>query len=251
MANPQKENGYTPIANEILEHIYSFDFTCTEIKILLMIIRFSYGFGRKDTGIAISFFESGLRMNSRTLQREIKKLIDMNVLLVVSEARGTIPRTLKLNKNYEEWGSTHGAQTDGVQTDGAQTDGVQTASATVYRPSIATVCRPPNKEKKKNLKKRGEFDPETLLSEKGFSPKIEETIREWWRYKDERKEAYKETGWEKLLSRFQNRINVYGEQALVEALDRAISSGWKGWDFESSFPQDVEEPQYKEIIYDD
>lgn len=238
MANPQKENGYTPIANEILEHIYSFDFTCTEIKILLMIIRFSYGFGRKDAGIAISFFESGLRMNSRTLQREIKKLIDMNVLLVVSEARGTIPRTLKLNKNYEEWGSTHGAQTDG-----AQTDGVQTASA--------TVCRPPNKEKKKNLKKRGEFDPETLLSEKGFSPKIEEAIREWWRYKDERKEAYKETGWEKLLSRFQNRINVYGEQALVEALDRAISSGWKGWDFKSSFPQDVEEPQYKEIIYDD
>lgn len=241
MANPQKENGYTPIANEILEHIYSFDFTCTEIKILLMIIRFSYGFGRKDAGIAISFFESGLRMNSRTLQREIKKLIDMNVLLVVSEARGTIPRTLKLNKNYEEWGSTHGAQTDGVQT----------APATVYRPSIATVCRPPNKEKKKNLKKRGEFDPETLLSEKGFSPKIEEAIREWWRYKDERKEAYKETGWEKLLSRFQNRINVYGEQALVEALDRAISSGWKGWDFKSSFPQDVEEPQYKEIIYDD
>lgn len=246
MANPQKENGYTPIANEILEHMYSFDFTCTEIKILLMIIRFSYGFGRKDAGIAISFFESGLRMNSRTLQREIKKLIDMNVLLVVSEARGTIPRTLKLNKNYEEWGSTHGAQTDGVQT-----DGVQTAPATVYRPSIATVCRPPNKEKKKNLKKRGEFDPETLLSEKGFSPKIEEAIREWWRYKDERKEAYKETGWEKLLSRFQNRINVYGEQALVEALDRAISSGWKGWDFKSSFPQDVEEPQYKEIIYDD
>lgn len=246
MANPQKENGYTPIANEILEHMYSFDFTCTEIKILLMIIRFSYGFGRKDAGIAISFFESGLKMNSRTLQREIKKLIDMNVLLVVSEARGTIPRTLKLNKNYEEWGSTHGAQTDGVQT-----DGVQTAPATVYRPSIATVCRPPNKEKKKNLKKRGEFDPETLLSEKGFSPKIEEAIREWWRYKDERKEAYKETGWEKLLSRFQNRINVYGEQALVEALDRAISSGWKGWDFKSSFPQDVEEPQYKEIIYDD
>lgn len=246
MANPQKENGYTPIANEILEHMYSFDFTCTEIKILLMIIRFSYGFGRKDAGIAISFFESGLKMNSRTLQREIKKLIDMNVLLVVSEARGTIPRTLKLNKNYEEWGSTHGAQTDG-----AQTDGVQTAPATVYRPSIATVCRPPNKEKKKNLKKRGEFDPETLLSEKGFSPKIEEAIREWWRYKDERKEAYKETGWEKLLSRFQNRINVYGEQALVEALDRAISSGWKGWDFKSSFPQDVEEPQYKEIIYDD
>ena len=246
MANPQKENGYTPIANEILEHIYSFDFTCTEIKILLMIIRFSYGFGRKDAGIAISFFESGLKMNSRTLQRGIKKLIDMNVLLVVSEARGTIPRTLKLNKNYEEWGSTHGAQTDGVQT-----DGVQTAPATVYRPSIATVCRPPNKEKKKNLKKRGEFDPETLLSEKGFSPKIEEAIREWWRYKDERKEAYKETGWEKLLSRFQNRINVYGEQALVEALDRAISSGWKGWDFKSSFPQDVEEPQYKEIIYDD
>ena len=47
MANPQKENGYTTIANELLEAIYCSKFSPTEFKMLLFIFRYTYGFNRK------------------------------------------------------------------------------------------------------------------------------------------------------------------------------------------------------------
>lgn len=49
MANPQKENGYTAIANELLEVICFAGLSGGAISTLLAIIRLSYGFNRKET----------------------------------------------------------------------------------------------------------------------------------------------------------------------------------------------------------
>ena len=56
MASPQKENGYTTIANELLEAIYGRKFSASQIKILLIILRFTYGFNRKFARLSNEFF---------------------------------------------------------------------------------------------------------------------------------------------------------------------------------------------------
>ena len=48
MANPQKEEGYTAIANDLFEAVYRFNFTLRELKVLLSIIRRTYGYNRKE-----------------------------------------------------------------------------------------------------------------------------------------------------------------------------------------------------------
>ena len=41
MANPQIENGYTVIANEILDHLYKQSLNGTELKVVMCILRYT------------------------------------------------------------------------------------------------------------------------------------------------------------------------------------------------------------------
>lgn len=242
MANPRKENGYTPIANEILEAVYKSDLPKLQTRILLMVWRYSYGFNKVDSKLSLSFIADGLNSDKRNVQREIKSLVDKNILIVENEARGTVPRVIKFNKNYECWKLySDGKIADGKTTNGKITDGKIDNGETVKTTPLGTVNLMSNKDKKKNLKKKGIFDPEPLLAEKCFSSKIETAVREWLKYKGERKETYTETGYIKLLSVIRNRISMYGEDAVINALDKAIAAGWKGWDFQSSFTKLAQE----------
>lgn len=180
---------------------------------------------------SVSVISKELRLSSKQVRTAFRHLQETNELAIKTANRYSLVTV----NNYDFFQS--------CADDGANKTANKTASAGANKGQTKGKQRATNKNEKnkKNIKRGGAFDPEPLLMEKGFSPKIEEAIREWWRYKSERKEAYKETGWKKLLSQFQNKINVYGEQALVEALDRAISSGWKGWDFQSSFAKSAQE----------
>lgn len=55
MANPQIENGYTVIANEILDHLYKQSLNGTELKVVMCILRYTFGFQRKSHKLSASF----------------------------------------------------------------------------------------------------------------------------------------------------------------------------------------------------
>lgn len=103
MANPQKENGYTPIANELLEAIYRTDFTSTELKIILFTMRYTYGFSRKEHELSLNFISKGISISKRYVSSSVSKLIEDNVLQVVREHTDTQSRIIKLNKYYNKW----------------------------------------------------------------------------------------------------------------------------------------------------
>lgn len=107
MANPQKENGYTPIANEILEEIYKRNFNATQLKILLLVLRYTYGFNRKSYEFSLIFISKTINVHKVQVSTELKKLIQANVLTVDSEATFSEARKLQLNKNYEQWNCSH------------------------------------------------------------------------------------------------------------------------------------------------
>lgn len=103
MAGPQKENGYTPIANELLEAIYRTDFTSTELKIILFTMRYTYGFSRKEHELSLNFISKGISISKRYVSSSVSKLIEDNVLNVVREHTDTQSRVIKLNKCYNKW----------------------------------------------------------------------------------------------------------------------------------------------------
>lgn len=118
MASPQVENGYTRIANELLEAIYSTRFNGTQFKILLCIIRYTYGFKRKSHDLSISFISKATGVSKRYISAELSRLIDNKVIAVLQEHTDTTSRVLALNKNYKQWtiGGTGNHQMNNTST---------------------------------------------------------------------------------------------------------------------------------------
>lgn len=72
--NPQLENGYTKIANELLEGILLSDLTKDEMKITFAIIRQTYGYSRKIATISISLFQKLTGLDRRNVVRAINAM---------------------------------------------------------------------------------------------------------------------------------------------------------------------------------
>lgn len=104
MVNPQKENGYTPICNELLEVIYSKPFNATQLKILLVICRYTYGFSRKKHSLSENFIARAANISKRYISSELNKLIEQKVITLVSPHTDISSRVLSLNKHYDKWG---------------------------------------------------------------------------------------------------------------------------------------------------
>lgn len=103
MAGPQLENGFTRIANEIMEEILKIKFSATQLKILLVIWRYTYGFQRKKYYFSLSFLEEATNTSKRHIRTELKKLIEMKIITVEKEATFDKPRVLSFNKYHDTW----------------------------------------------------------------------------------------------------------------------------------------------------
>jgi len=74
--NPQLVDGYTPIANELLESILLLNLGRSELKIILAIMRLTYGWSRKEAEISVSVFQKLTGLDRRNAVRAIKNLLD-------------------------------------------------------------------------------------------------------------------------------------------------------------------------------
>ena len=103
MASPQVENGYTRIANELLEAIYSTRFNGTQLRILLVVLRYTYGFQRKSCELSLSFISNSIGAHKQQIKRELDTLIQTKVLIEKTEPTFNRSRVIEFNKNYDEW----------------------------------------------------------------------------------------------------------------------------------------------------
>lgn len=103
MASPQKENGYTSIANELLEQIYRRRFSASQLKILLLVIRFTYGYNRKSASLSNTFIASGTGIHEITVSKEVGALLRDNVLELYKKPSFHNSRVIGINKDYEGW----------------------------------------------------------------------------------------------------------------------------------------------------
>lgn len=102
-ANPQLEDGYTRISNELLEAICASNLTGLQMRILMLFIRSSYGYGKREAAFSLEYIQEKLQIPKRSAQRSLKSLTDANILQVIQEASRSTPRIMMLNKKYNEW----------------------------------------------------------------------------------------------------------------------------------------------------
>lgn len=103
MAEPQIENGYTKIANEILEALAKQPLNGTQRRILDVVFRYTYGFSRKEHELSLSYISKASNMNKQQVKRELDDLILKSIIHVVSEASFKSSRVIEFNKNYDTW----------------------------------------------------------------------------------------------------------------------------------------------------
>ncbi len=103
MANPQAEDGYTKIANEIMEALARIRIPGEARQVLDVILRKTYGWGKKKDRIALSqFYESTGGMKKPSISRAIKMLLAIK-LITVSEKANRNGQEYEFNKDYETW----------------------------------------------------------------------------------------------------------------------------------------------------
>lgn len=103
MANPQKENGYTAVANELLEQIMKISLNGTQFRIVLAVWRYTYGFRRTAHTMPLSYIASKIEASKGQVQNALDQLIKKKIIEIVEDSKGG--RKLRVNKNYDEWDS--------------------------------------------------------------------------------------------------------------------------------------------------
>ena len=97
MANPQVENGFTEVANELLEALARINMCAYETRVLLFIIRKTYGWHKKTDWISLSQLAMGTGIRKAHVCRTINSLEARNII------RKGKNRHVGLQKDYEKW----------------------------------------------------------------------------------------------------------------------------------------------------
>jgi len=103
LADVQLENGYTKIANEILERLALTKLSPTQFRLILAIWRYTYGFNRKDHEMSLSFLAEATGIHKQRVKQELDKLIENNIVIVTEEGSFSKSRKLAFNKDYDTW----------------------------------------------------------------------------------------------------------------------------------------------------
>lgn len=94
-----------------------------------------------------------------------------------------------------------------------------------------------SKEKKRELKSKGADKPQgismvSMIEARGFPAELEAVIKEWAAYKTEKRQGYKETGFNSLLTQIANKVEAYGVVPVINVIRESMSNNWQGiiWD---------------------
>lgn len=144
MASPQLENGYTRIANELLEAIARTPLSGSEFRVLFAILRLTYGMQKVSAKIHSQTIKKITGMVPKRISEAKKALIDKKIV-VVPEKRNKYISTYRINKNYDQWATFRKNGTTIIQDTENKAD---------------TILRSGKTEHKKLFRKNGTYVPE-------------------------------------------------------------------------------------------
>jgi phage replication O-like protein O len=110
MAKPQLENGFSRVANEILEALALTKLNMQETRFVFYLLRMTYGWGQTFVPWSNKAFCVGTALSRQNVNTTKRKLKGRKIIL---EQEGKI----RLNKDYEQWLSPDRLHKGVVQTD--------------------------------------------------------------------------------------------------------------------------------------
>lgn len=100
MVSPQIENGYTKIANELLDAIVRCKLPGDEGQVFWTIIRKTYGFNKKMDRIALSQFNLATGLLKPNVCRALSNLIKKNMIIKSDKENLS---SYRIQKDYTKW----------------------------------------------------------------------------------------------------------------------------------------------------
>lgn len=100
MANPQKENGHLQISTELWEAWTRIRVNGEAEQVLKAIIRKTYGFNKKADAISLSQFILMTGIKKPNVQRALKKLQKLNIII---QKESPIAHIYSINKDFDTW----------------------------------------------------------------------------------------------------------------------------------------------------
>lgn len=206
MASPQPEDGYTRIANELIEALVRFRIPGQELRVVLAIARKTYGYGKKQDTISYGQIAQMTDIPRPKVIKHVKSLVSKKVL--GSTHQGTRkPLTLWINKDYETWLPS-------------PLKGTSPHQGTIASPHQGTKTSPhqgTHKRKKENLqKKRATFDFPDWLD------------KDLWRDFREHRRKLRKPMTDRAEALLVERLAKYKEEGYnpTNLLKTAIERGW-------------------------
>jgi len=212
VASPQKENGYTAIANELMDAIIAANLSGQELRIALLIIRKTYGFNKKEDVVSLTQMMSATGMGKIRCSQVVNRLQLMQILTVTENLNG-ISKKYSFNKDFESWNTVN-------------------ADINRYRKTKSTVKVLRNRPLRKTLTTKDIITKDTLTKAKAPPQPLPEWIKQdsWDAFTEMRKAIKKPVTpkaatliWAKL-----KRIRAETGDDPNEVLDQSTMSSWQG-----------------------
>src|SRR5690606_34939184 len=99
----QVEDGYSRIAHPILEAMAAAGFAASQYAVLMVLIRETYGWGRKEAALSLADLERRTSLHRNTVHRAVTSLIAEGVMLVIRQASFGAPAVYQLQKDPRKW----------------------------------------------------------------------------------------------------------------------------------------------------
>ncbi|WP_278399056.1 replication protein [Hafnia paralvei] len=225
------DDGYTRVANELLEAIASADLTARQLKVMLAYVRKTYGFNKKTDRIADEQIAQVTGLSRQNVNKAKKELLSMNCLLLDGNKIG-------VNKEVSAWQFSKCLQVSNFVSK-SETKCVSKLE-TVDVSSLETHKRHSLKDKKDNINKPPivpqESNPKPKAKSKASLDAASAEIPEWlsrdtWlSWVSYRKEIGKTI---KSSQTITQAINVLTKSREIgyqpeEIINQSIASGWVG-----------------------
>lgn len=101
--SPQVEDGHVRIANELYDAIFAFGFKSSTLHVLMIILRKTYGYGKKEDDISASQIGSMCNMGRQHVTTALNELAAMGV---IHKRAGKYGAIIGINKDYSAWSAS-------------------------------------------------------------------------------------------------------------------------------------------------
>ena len=221
---PDLEDGYTRIANELLEAIIQYGFNKRDLTIMLAIIRKTYGYNKKTDDIATSQLAKATGITCNHVRETLKTLSAANVIFKTDGLYGV---EVGINKTYSDWGKHPKRVTKAPKTGAPKTGAFtpKTGGGNTQNRFSGHPKRVATKDNNQKTTKQKKNNPLTPTG--GIPDWLPE--KDWFDFVEHRK-ALKSAMTQVAADKIVKKLAGFKTKGFspVEVLELSIENGWKG-----------------------